>query len=510
MDAVELERNRIKRISPVSKLDFGWLLPALILTVTAVIGGLLFLFLDDSRQTTYSKLFLLPWVGLCAVVIATPAIILFYKRKFDIFHPLVFAAWSYFVPAFVLGGFLLAVGATEPVFMHLIENPEVDLPLTFLYIAIGFGSLSLGFALPFGRKIGSWLSKKTPVWDWRPADVVFPSIILLVVGVFFFFSAWFAGSVGYQKIDVNDSLGTVNYFLSLVALVGSLLIWLFIFKTKNLSLAHLVSLGFLMLVSLSRIALSGSKSSLLLIVLLIAMAFVYSGRQLKVKHAVIFGVIGVIALLFGVVYGTTFRQLKASEDKTDLAHYLSFAEKTVEVMLTQDPTKTLGDGLYGVAERIEVGSSLAVVVSNYEKLAPYEAAYGLDNNIWTYTWTAFIPRFIWADKPVISDARAYSDLYFDYGENSFAITPMGDLLRNFGPVGVPLGMVLLGFVLRIIYAGLIENQTVTMGRVAAYYLLITSVSYEGFYGTILPSLLRAAFIVAISLIFIDFMTKRQR
>ena len=81
-----------------------------------------------------------------------------------------------------------------------------------------------------------------------------------------------------------------------------------------------------------------------------------------------------------------------------------------------------------------------MVVANYEQLAPYEASYGLENNILNDLYTSFIPRFIWNEKPPTSDARAYSDLYFNFGENSFAISPFGDLIRNFGPIGIPLGI----------------------------------------------------------------------
>ena len=76
----------------------------------------------------------------------------------------------------------------------------------------------------------------------------------------------------------------------------------------------------------------------------------------------------------------------------------------------------------------------------------------LKNNIINDLLTSLIPRFVWADKPNTSDPRAYSDLYFDYGENSFAITPFGDLLRNFGVIGIPLGMLIIGIYLRIIYS----------------------------------------------------------
>ena len=508
MDAAKPFKNNLTLES--SSEARVWLLPALLFFAAAFAGGAAWWLLADWRQTALNQYYLLPYVVLAAAVITAPSAYLIYRKKFDPFNPLVFAAWGYFFPAFALGGLLLTFGVSQPVFLFLVQNPETDLPLTFIYITLGYAGLTAGFAIPWARRAGEWMARRwIPAWDWKPADVILPSVLLMATGTFFYFSAFVGGSVGYNQLDLSDSLSSANFFFSLITLEASLMLWLFIFKTRNLNVFHFIALGFLMLVGLSRIVLGGNKGALLLIVMLIAMAFVYSGRRLKFKQAIVFAGIGVAAILIGVIYGTTFRQLKGSEAKTSLIEYVSHAEQTVVIVIMQDPAKTIGDGLMNLAERIETGSSLAVVVSNYENLAPYEAAYGLDNNIWKYTWTAFIPRFIWNDKPVISDARGYSELYFNYGENSFAMTPMGDLLRNFGGWGVPLGMLALGFVMRVIYAALIENQTITIGRAAAYYMMLSAVNWEGFYGTIMPTLMRVGAVALVSLIFVNFLAKRH-
>jgi hypothetical protein len=155
-------------------------------------------------------------------------------------------------------------------------------------------------------------------------------------------------------------------------------------------------------------------------------------------------------------------------------------------------------------------SSLAVVVSNHERLAPYEEAYGIENNILNDLSTSLIPRFLWSEKPPTTDPRAYSDLYFDYGDNSFAITPFGDLLRNFGIIGIPLGMMLIGFYFRVVYSSLIEGQSIAIWAIAAYYPLLSVVSFEGFYSTFIPSAIRVIIVVFIPLVVLHFMLFRRR
>ncbi len=97
----------------------------------------------------------------------------------------------------------------------------------------------------------------------------------------------------------------------------------------------------------------------------------------------------------------------------------------------------------------------------------------------------------------------YSDLYFNFSGNSYALTTVGDLLRNYNPVGVPIGMLLMGIFLRVAYSALVENQKITIGRATAYYMFLVSLSYEGFYSTIFIYGTRVFAIVFISFVVAD-------
>ena len=110
--------------------------------------------------------------------------------------------------------------------------------------------------------------------------------------------------------------------------------------------------------------------------------------------------------------------------------------------------------------------------------------------------------------PVASDPRRFSDLYFNFNGSSFAITPIGDLLRNFGIIGVPIGMAILGLVLRLIYSSLVEGQPPVVWRLNLYFMLLSSVSYEAFYGTIIPDLFKVGFIAVIGILLVNLIAKK--
>ena len=205
--------------------------------------------------------------------------------------------------------------------------------------------------------------------------------------------------------------------------------------------------------------------------------------------------------------GLRFEISKAASPQVSLDQYADNIVDTFDQVGRFDLRNGLELGLIGLAERLDTLSSVAVVVSNYEQLAPYEESYGLDNNIWKDISTFFIPRIIWNEKPVASEPRKYSDLYFNYGENSFAITPIGDLVRNYGPIGVPIGMFLFGIVIRMMYRALVENQQKKIWRSTLYFMLLMAISYEGFYGLLIPFLFKVGITSIVGLLIVALVSK---
>jgi hypothetical protein len=486
------------------------LLPVLFIFFAALAGSLLLLVLDDDFVKTFKQLYLLPWIFLVAVVVAAPSGYLIYKKQFNLFHPLVFPAWSYFFPAFVLGGLILASGVSQPFFLAYVDDERYNLPLTLVYVALGFGGLTLGFCIPAARKIGEKIKLRLPGWKWENEQITIPALILLGIGLVNIIIGFLYGILGYQKSEFISAYDGLLFMLTHFWIEASFLLWLCIFRTKNLNIIHYLSIVILIIVSLTKSAYQGNRGSLFQICILIGFAYVFSGREVRLKHRIIGGIVLTFAILVGMIYGTTFRNIKQNESQVGIDTYSEYILSTFDKVLEQDLAQSIGDGISSLAERLEAVSSLAVTVSNYEKLKSYEESYGLDNNIWNDLVTFMIPRFIWQDKPIVSDPRKYGDLYFNYSENSFTITPMGDLLRNFGPIGVPLGMIVLGFIIRITYSLLMENQEFSYWRVTLYYMILSSVSYEGFYGTIIPFMFKVMFISMIGIIILRFCIKEKQ
>lgn len=493
----------IRRFRIPAARRVGALLPAALLWGAALVAAFVFLIADGGFESAFGQFYLLPWAVGTGIVVLAPAAYFYYKGEFDLFHPLVFGVWSYIFPAFVVGAFIIAFNMTNSYVMLFVTDPEHTLPLALVYVSIGFMGVIAGYYLPTNRFILDRVNRLSPRSDWDLERVWIPGVVLTLSGLGVNIVGIVLGVLGFQRVDQAGVFDSAVVFLTYIFNVGYILLWLAVFQTqKRHGLFYLVA-AFLVIMVPLRMALQGGRSSLMLSVISIAVAYWYSGRRPKIQHTVIFGVILVVSIFIGIIYGTTFRRIKGSEERINAGDYVGQIAETLDFISRTDTSLILSEGFTSLAERIDNLSSLGVVVANYEKLEPYEESYGLKDNIVNDLQTAFIPRVVWADKPNTSDPRAYSELYFDYGDNSFAITPFGDLLRNFGVIGIPLGMMIIGVYYRLIYGFLIDTAEPRFWKKVAYYPLLAAVSFESFYATFFPIVLRVGLVVFVSIIFVN-------
>ena len=477
-----------------------------LMALTSVVAAFaLFSTTDTFRSFPY--LFLVPWIIGLAIVMALPSAVLYYKGKFSFADPIVFATWSYFFPAFVMGGLFFAFGWSQPYYLAYTQDIPYTLPLTIGLVALGFTGLSVGYFLPIGERVGAFFERFLPQANYEPPKYIGPGIILLMLGILNTILAFVLGVFGYQRADEISSYDGLIYLTTLLWMQASFLLWNVLFRKKQLTVSSVIVFILLVSTAVSKALLAGNRGSALVLFEVIVLAYVLSGRELKFRQVLMSGVVLTLLLIGGMIYGTTFRNVKGGESQQSFDKYTDDIGRTFDQIGKSGSAESLQFGVDRLAERLDILTTLSVVVSNYEQLAPYEEAYDLDNNIWKDMTIFLIPRVLWKEKPSASDARKYSDLYFNQSDTSFAITPIGDLLRNFGIVGIFVGMLVIGIFLRVIYRALVESQTQSIWRVTLYFMLLTSVSYEAFYGTIIPTFIKVGFVAVIGVLLVTLLAK---
>jgi len=452
---------------------------------------------------------LLPWMMLVAVTAFSPSLYLYLKRRFVFYHPLVYGAVFGILPGFVIGPIAIVVGMYDTYAYSLIPNPEFYLPLTLIYVVIGFAGLIVGFALPIGRRLGQYWFAKLPEWEWSFEQVKFPALLLIAIGQIGRLLALQIGSWGYNMPEEVSEWGFVFVSLGNLGNFAQFVLWFTIFRARRLVPIHWFYILLLLVVGLGNILLAGNKGGLFWYTVFLFTVYLLADRRLSLPRVMLAGLIVGPLVLAVVSYGNTFRTLKGSEQVVSVTDYASLVFDTTYTVVKSDWMDILSRGMESLFRRTEITTHFGVIVSNYERLSSLEEKYGVANNIVVDVLTAFIPRFVWKDKPLISNARAIGALYFANPYNSYATTPFGDLLRNFGPIGVPVGMAILGILLAVIYE-LVSRQPTTAWRAGLYSALLGCVSYEGFYGSIFPAMLRAAVVVMAATLFLRFWIGRTR
>lgn len=474
----------------------------ILMVLTAVVSAFA-LFATTETFRSFPYLFLVPWIIGLAIVMALPSLFLYYQGRFSLADPIVFATWSYFFPAFVMGGLFFAFGWSQPYYLAFTQDIPYTLPLTIGFVALGFAGLAVGYFLPIGARIGDFFERFLPQASYEPSKYIGPGIVLLALGILNTILAFVLGVFGYQKADAISTYEGLIYLTTLFWMQASFLLWNVIFRKKGITTVNVVVFILLVATAISKALFAGNRGSALQVFIVVVLAYVLSGRKLKIKHTVISGVVLTLLLIAGMIYGTTFRNTKGGEGQQSFDQYADNVARTFDEIGKSNSSTSLQFGFDRLTERLDILTTLSVVVSNYEQLAPYEEAYDLNNNIWKDMTVFLVPRVIWKEKPSSSDARKYSDLYFNQNDTSFAITPIGDLLRNFGIVGIPIGMLVIGIFLRIFYRALVESQPLNIWRTTLYFMLLTSVSYEAFYGTIIPTFIKVGFVAVIGILLVN-------
>lgn len=482
--------------------------PAIALMLITGVAAATWLFLTTATGESYPYFYLLPWVLGLAVVESIPILIFYYQGKLSLANPIIFGTLTYLFPAFVIGGLMVTFGVSEPYYLPYIQDAETSFPYTIVLIGLGYIGLVMGYFFPVSYKLGRYLSKYMPDGNTDPATAFLPGFLLLGVGMINTVVGLIIGLIGFQIVEEANAYDGILYLTTMFWMQATFFLFYGVFKLGKFDLRAILVVGFVGSSALARALVGGNRGGLITMAMPIVLAYVLAGRTFKLKQFLITGTIGFFCLIAGMIYGTTFREVKGSESTVDLGHYAENITHTFSKVSTNDNLALLEFGFLSLAERIDSVTPVAMVVSTYEQMEPYEESYGLDNNIWKDTVSFLIPRIIWNDKPLASEPRKYAALYFGYADNSFTITPFGDLLRNFGVIGVWGGMFLLGCLLRILYRALIEEQETKLWKATIYFMLMTTVSYENFYGAILPLMVKILVISVLGMLVVSLLGRK--
>jgi hypothetical protein len=290
---------------------------------------------------------------------------------------------------------------------------------------------------------------------------------LLVIGVVG--SVAVLSTTGYffaEEKNVSVEAFSILGFPQELLFVGMAMLAIVVCSTMTRSRAEVV-LGVVALVSIAAFLPTGRRFYLFQVLASLGIPWHYYIRRVSLKPVLFLGVIAILVLNpVGQLWRTGYHALEA-KGPADIPEVATFVGEQLGSMTGADYLDyTFGEHF----ERVNEAATVAALRATVPSIIDYK--YG-QTYLPMVTW--LIPRLIWPDKPTFQYfneiGRESGLIKYDNYETAVVYTSLGELYLNFGDVGVLLGMLAIGMLVRWLYQALIvgaRNET----AILAYIVLI--------------------------------------
>ncbi len=421
----------------------------------------------------------------------------------DFLHPLVFVNLVGVFPMNILRGLQLLMGHTSSVAHVLGSSSDYYFTLAFAAACSGMAALSIGFSLAQAHAI---LALRYKLPDIRTSGLgVKVSILLgLLIGLLAKYGLLVSGQYGSSLGSYSSAFLPQTSVLIPLANMYIFSLFLLIFRGPAWGKSFWWKLAIFLQAILVMVltVLSGGRAVLYSYALVAIGAYYYSRIYRKRKLPVFrIAAFTVLAIVLGVLIGSTFREYRSiyRGEQISEAATVGVALSTIDALGQIGIYEQSATVVERISERLTAMDNFSVTLMMAQELQDEERVVGMNNNILKEGLYSLIPRPVWPGKPTVSDiGLSFTRVYLRSPARSWAGPSLfGDLYRNFGYVGIGLGMFLLGVYLGAIYRVLIKNNHTNALACGIYFMLLVTVGYEGWYTAFITSGMRVMFMVGV-------------
>ncbi|VBB09403.1 Hypothetical protein LUCI_4693 [Lucifera butyrica] len=324
-----------------------------------------------------------------------------------------------------------------------------------LYLMLAYALFLAGYYSPLGPAVSRALPRLNSEWDSNKAIVLLP--FLLVIAILSFYSlVQMSGGLSNYILNKQEALteGGTTYLMSGTSLIGmSLIIMQIIFckyrKWKWVAIA-------LVPLVLGQAILSGSKGVLFQPVLSAFIVFHYLRRPVKFRY--------LLALVLAFVIITPF--INIYRNATEVGQI----SKGTEIFADFDRAE------FSIMGRFHALDAFIYIIKDTPAVMDYQ----LGGTVLPI-FVAWIPRFLWPDKPVISFGKVFGETYFGniYSGTGTAPSPtiIGDGYINLHVAGVILVAFFGGVFFRTVYDYCIKRNAGPAGVFVYSQLILSMIAF---------------------------------
>ena len=321
-------------------------------------------------------------------------------------------------------------------------------------------SMFAGYVLPFGPIVARAFPK--PRRDWSPSVALAVACTMIPLGWIIYLGSIFGFISARMGSGFLGSISLSTFFgIALLAIV----------QQRHRSRLALLLMLALIPPTMGFMFFTTSKERFFLPLIMVGMAYLVVNRRIPARWVAVGGALFIAfypiasAYRHAVVQGqTVFNVLQ------DPLGSLNALSQELEGFGLDD---FIEDGLVRTTARIDGLSIMSVILRDTPDPVPFQGGW----TVW-YIPLAYIPRALWAGKPIFDMGQFVTDNYWGGPGiiSSTGATWPGEFYMNFGFAGVVIGMMFLGVFFRVLHEAIFRMPTTIPLLLAAVIVLSVTVT----------------------------------
>lgn len=373
-------------------------------------------------------------ISILGVITLIPLLGLLRKRNPDVFEPIYWASAYFFLLFVIRPIYDIKFGSPFLGDFPFDAKTQIAFNKALLLLIPCFLFFLVGYYSHFGKSVAKDLPRIPRTWDEKRFHLFVPVIIALGFFSYYLLIQFHGGNEYFisskREILTRAGQGYLRLGVFLILFTFSLSLT----RTMTTGKGKFLTYGILLTLTLVIGFFSGKKREFLLPMLILLVSYHYLKKRIRMRSVALF-----IVCVF-----LTFPIFKAYRK----GNLLNLPEGTLSIFETKSLTKSLMSRFYGI-------DSLTLIIRDTPEVMDYQ--FGATMAPVAVAW---IPRQLWAEKPIISFGKIFAETYFrdrfSGTGTSASPTILGEAYINFHVAGMLWISLLCGLFIRTVYEYLIR------------------------------------------------------